>query len=435
MRTASFVSEFARRLQRTLAAAAAVALCGAAASAEDWTTWRGPNLDGVSTEKNVPVEWNGKAKKNVLWRTALPGSAGASPVVAAGKIFLTSADGEDLVLLALDLDGKILWKQVLGTGNKTVRGDEGNSASPSPVADGKHVWAMMGTGELGCWTADGKQVWKLDLQKEYGRFDIQFGMTSTPVQHEGKLYLQLLHSAGAWVVALDALTGKEIWKHRRSSDAVAECEHSYASPVLYNDGTQKFLLTHGADYIVAHSLEDGAELWRCGGMNPKGQKYNQTLRFVASPLAAPGMIVVPSAKNGPVLALRPNFKGDVTANAEAYHWRRDSNTPDVPSPLYHDGLVYLCRENGVLICLDAKTGKELYQQRTESDRHRASPVYADGKIYLTARRGIVTVVKAGPTFEKLASNHLDEECAASPAISGGRIYIRTNDALWAIGAK
>ena len=175
-----------------------------------------------------------------------------------------------------------------------------------------------------------------------------------------RLYLQLIHSGGAGVVALDKKTGSEIWKQHRISDARDECEQSYASPVIYRDGKTELLLTHGADCIVAHRLTDGKEIWRCGGLNPKGH-YNNTLRFVASPVAVPGLIVVPSAKNGPVLGLRPDGKGDVTTNAAAHLWTRAQNTPDVPSPLVYDGLVYLCRENGNLIVMDAHSGEQIYR--------------------------------------------------------------------------
>ncbi len=224
-----------------------------------------------------------------------------------------------------------------------------------------------------------------------------------------------------WSLALDKLTGQEIWKQTRKSDARAECEHSYASPVLYRHGKLELLLTHGCDYVVAHRLSDGAEAWRCGGLNPPA-KYNPTLRFVASPLPGPGFVVVPSAKNGPVLCLDPTSQGDITSSEEGHFWTRPHETPDVPSPLAVDGLVYLCRENGNLICMDAKTGEQYYMNRTHADRHRASPVYADGKIFLTSRDGTVTVVKAGKQFEVLATNTLGESISSSPAISGGRIY-------------
>jgi outer membrane protein assembly factor BamB len=164
-------------------------------------------------------------------------------------------------------------------------------------------------------------------------------------------------------------------------------------------------------------------------------KYNPTLRFVASPLAVPGLVIVPSAKNGPVLALDQRAKGDITDTTEGHLWTRPHNTPDVPSPLVVDGLVYLCREDGTLLCLDAATGEEYYLKRGHADRHRASPVYADGKILLTARDGTITVVKPGKQFEILASNDMTESMSASPVVSAGRIYLRTFDALYAIGRK
>ncbi len=182
-------------------------------------------------------------------------------------------------------------------------------------------------------------------------------------------------------------------------------------------------MTHGGDYIIAHQLSDGQEIFRCGGLNPLGN-YNPTLRFVASPLAVPGVIIVPSAKNGPVLALDPAAEGDISDEAKWHLWSRPHDTPDVPSPLIFDGLAYLCRENGTLLCLDAKTGEEIYVERVHADRHRASPVYADGKIYLTARDGTVSVVKAGRKFEVLAKNNMAESMSSSPAISNGRIYLR-----------
>jgi outer membrane protein assembly factor BamB len=414
-----------------LLAAAAAATTGVARG-ENWPQWRGARHDGISRETDLPVAWS--KTKNVVWRLELPGAAGATPVVWGDHIFLTSAEDDRLVLMCVSTEGKLLWKQVMADHNKTVRGDEGNSASPSPSTDGKHVWAMMGTGDIGCYTLDGKEVWKFNLQDRYGRFEIMFGMTSTPVLDGDRLYLQLLHSGDHLVLALDKATGSEIWKQHRPSDARAECEHSYSSPTLYRDGKLGLLLTHGCDYIVAHQLSDGAEVWRCGGLNPKGN-YNPTLRFVASPLAVPGLVIVPSAKNGPVLALDPAAKGDITETKEGHFWTRDHNTPDVPSPLVVDGLVYLCREDGTLLCLDAKTGEECYTKRTHADRHRASPVCADGMILLTARDGTITVVRPGRKFEVLATNDMTESISSSPIVSGGRIYLRTFEALYAIGRK
>jgi outer membrane protein assembly factor BamB len=145
------------------------------------------------------------------------------------------------------------------------------------------------------------------------------------------------------------------------------------------------------------------------------------------------LIVVPSAKNGPVLGLKPTGMGDITDKKEHYHWTRRENTPDVPSPLVVDGILYLVRENGNLIAMDAKTGEQLYpEQRTHAHRHRASPLYADGKVYITARDGTITVIKAGKSYEQLAQNKMGEDISASPIVANGTLYLRTFDALYAI---
>ena len=414
------------------------AVLGTAAEPDRWAQWRGPHGNGISDEKTPPLKWN--KTENVLWRVALPGPAGATPVVWDDRIFLTSVDGEKLVLMCLDTSGKELWRRQVTEGNRDVRGDEGNSASPSPLTDGRHVWTFMANGILACYDFDGKEVWKFDVQDRYGKLKIQFGMTSTPLLHEGRLYMQLIHGDGdpktreAVVLCLEAATGKEVWRQPRDSDARDECEHSYASPTLYSDAKQTYLLVHGADFITAHRLDTGAEIWRCGDLNPKAT-YNPTFRLIASPTAVPGLIVVPTAKFGKVLGLRPDGTGDITDSKEQILWTLPENTPDVPSPLIYDGLVYLCRENGNLMVLDAASGRKLYEKRTTADRHRASPIFADGKIYLTARKGVVTVVKAGRTFEILAQNDIGEPISSTPVIAGGRIYLRTYDALYAIGPK
>ncbi|MEE9603852.1 MAG: PQQ-binding-like beta-propeller repeat protein [Thermoguttaceae bacterium] len=416
---------------RLLLALTGVLVLATAAAAENWPAWRGPRGDGISTEKNIPSKWS--KTENVAWRLPLPGPAGSTPIVWEDRIFLTSVDGDDLVLLCVGTDGKQLWRQVVGTGNVNVRGDEGNSAAPSPSTDGKYVWVFFTSGDLACYDFQGEQIWKCNVQERYGRFKMFFGMSSTPVLYGERLYLQLIHSGGAKVIALDKNTGEEVWVRKRESDARGECEHAYASPRIYRDSQREYLLTHGADYIIAHDLAGGRELWRCGNLHP-ASGYNPTLRFVASPLAVPGMIVVTSAKKGPTIALRPDGSGDIT-DKPAYHlWRHDA-TPDVPSPLAVNSLVYLYRENGNLVCLDAKTGKQYYEERTHPGRHRASPVYADGKIFLAARDGRVTVVKPGKKFEIIAENDIQEPLTSSAVISGGRLYLRSYEALYAIGGK
>jgi outer membrane protein assembly factor BamB len=346
-------------------------------------------------------------------------------------------DDDALLLICVGTDGQRLWQKTVGKGNRNVTlvPTEGNSASPSPATDGAHVWVFFGTGILACYDYEGREVWKFDVQDRYGKFNIQFGMTSTPILDGDRLYLQLIHGDGkaetreATVACLDKATGKQIWRQERPSPAYAENEHSYASPTIYRDDQQAFLLTHGADYLVAHSLDDGRELWRSGGLQPSN--YDRTLRLVSSPVAVPGLIVAPSAKGGNVIAVKPGGSGDVTGT-KLNPWRF-SPTPDVPSPLIYDGLVYLYRETGVLLVLDAESGKLVYEMRTPGEKNRASPVWADGNVYLLNRNGTTTVFKAGRQFEQVASNELGEITSSSPAISNGRIYIRSFEALWAIG--
>lgn len=417
-----------------LLAANLVVVCLARdAVADNWPNWRGPQNNGVSAETGLASTWS--TTENVAWKRELPGQAGATPVVWGDRIFISSARDKDLVLICADTNsGQEIWRRVVGTGNNQVMRGEGNSASPSPSTDGKHVWVFVGSGDLVCFDFAGNETWRIDVQQRYGQFDIQFGMTSTPLADGDRLYLQLLHSNAAKIVALNNLTGEEVWVHERKSDAYAENEHAYTSPMLYRDSEREFLVTHGADYVIAHRLSDGGEIWRCGGINPQGARYNEYLRFVSSPAMTPGLIVVPTAKNGPVLALRPDASGDVTEAAAAHAWTFPDNTPDVPSPLIHDGLVYLCRENGVLLCLDATTGKELYKSRLHSDVYRASPVYGDGRVYIASRDGTVSVVQAGRKFNQIAEIAMGEPISSSPVISGGTIFLRTYENLYAIRA-
>jgi outer membrane protein assembly factor BamB len=430
-------------VRRILLASVPLLALAAAVHGENWPQWRGPNRDGISKETNLPAQWS--AKKNMAWIAPLPGMGSSTPAIWKDKIFLTSEDGTDLVLVCLNTSGKQLWKTKLGSGKKRFMKGEANLASSSPCTDGKHVYAFIGTGDFVCCDFKGNIVWKFNAQERYGKFDIYHGIHITPVLDDNRLYLSLLHSGGGgtWLVlALDKTTGKEVWKHRRETDATDECEQAYASPVLWRDGKNEYLVVLGCDYATAHSLKDGAEIWRVGDLNPK-ENYNAMFRIIATPAATADLIVVPSARDGPVVGVKPSAKGMVKTGGPFEQWRLAgkgpgplSKTPDVPPPLIHDGLVYLVRqymrENGALICVDAKTGKELYYKKIHAARYRAAPVYADGKIYLTARDGMITVVKAGPNFERLAENQMPDEITASPAMSGGRIYIRGFKNLYAI---
>lgn len=405
---------------------------------QNWPQWRGDEFNSVAKDQQVPVEF-GK-EKNLLWRIELPGSAGASPVVYGDKLFLTTVIGkESLGVVCVSTAGKKLWQYEFEKPNKNRRMDNASAASPSPVTDGEFVWAVMGTGELACLTVGGDLVWRKDLPAEYGKFDLSFGYTSSPVLSNGKLVVMVVdgdrkdpkQTSVGRIICLDAKTGEEAWLHQRKTDGTSENMHSYASPAIYRDGDLELLLIHGADYLTAHRLGDGQEVWRFGGLNPQGKKYHPTLRFVSSPGVGDKTIIVPTAKNGPVVCIKPDGSGDVTNDDGVKVWRLPKGTPDVSTPLVYRGIVYLATEKGLLVALDAATGKQLYRERLMADKQRSTPVACDGKVYLVGRDGTVAVVKAGSEFMVLAKNKLGEEATSSPAIAKNVIYIRTWKALYA----
>jgi hypothetical protein len=182
---------------------------------ENWPQWRGVNGDGVSGETDLPMHWS--PTENIKWRLALPGPGGATPCIWGDQIFVTTVVGDDLVLISINTEGKELWRRKVSQGDKVVRGDEGNAASPSPCTDGKHVWVFFTNGALACFDFSGKEIWSINVQDRFGKFKIAFGMTSTPILDGDRIFLQLIHGDGnaqtreARVVALEKTTGKTIW--------------------------------------------------------------------------------------------------------------------------------------------------------------------------------------------------------------------------------
>jgi len=412
--------------------------------AENWPQWRGARADGVSVEKDIAIRWD--TQRSIRWRAELPGQSGATPVVWNQRIFLTSAEGDDLVVMCLATDtGKTIWKKRVAGGNQNARAGEGNSASPSPVTDGTNLWVFFSTGVLACLDFDGSEVWKFDVGERFGKLDIQFGLTSTPVLDGDHLYLQLIHGAmkrddssrTGKVIQLDKKTGETRWEMERLTSAEFECKHSYASPFLYDDGKQRFLVAHGADCTTGHSLTNGEEIWRLSNLNGptalNKQKNDATFRFVASPLVIPGSIIVPTAKAGPTVALKINsiLKGTIAQDASVIAWVLP-NTPDVSIPLIVDGLVYFLHKNGKLQCVELASGHEHYNERLHTSEYRASPIYADGHLYISAKDGVTSVVKAGPRYELVAENDLGEPITASPVIANEALYLRTYNALYSI---
>ncbi len=415
---------------RLFLAAALVLFSVAVTQADNWPQWRGPSRDGVSQEKNLPVRWS--TEENVAWKLALPARSGSTPIIWEDRIFLNVGDGDDLYLWCVDRkQGTILWKQRLGSGN--VRRRKQNMSSPSPVTEGENVYVMTGTGILKGFDFDGKELWTRDIQKEYGQFGLNWGYASSPLLFEDSLYVQVLHGMRtddpSYVLRIDKKTGKTLWRVERPTDAIRESPDSYTTPaLLHYDGKTEIIIT-GGDVVTGHDPATGKELWRANGLNPENRR---NYRIVASPVVADGIIYAPTRQR-PLLALRAGGRGDIT---ESHLVWSTQNGPDVPTPVTDGKYFYILGDRGIMLCLDAKTGEEIWgPERIRPGTYSSSLVFADGKLYATSEDGVTTVLKAGPKFEVLAENNLDGYTLSSLAISDGQIFLRTAEYLYTIGKR
>jgi outer membrane protein assembly factor BamB len=403
---------------------------GIGMEAENWPQWRGPSLNGLSAEKNLPVQWS--KTDNVAWKLPLPEWSGSTPIIWGDRIFLSVAEGGELSLWAVDRNnGAALWKKRLGGGN--MRMMKQNMSSPSPVTDGRHVWVMTGTGILKAFDFAGNEVWMRDIQKDYGRFGLMHGYGSSPLLFEDSLYVQVLHGMRtddpSYLLRLEKTTGRTIWRVERPTQAKFESPDAYTTPALLRYGSATEIVISGADVVTGHDPSTGKELWRANGLNPSN---DGSYRIVASPVVFGELIVAPSRER-PMLALKAGGRGDITKSHVLWS---SNNGPDVPTPVTDGTYLYVVNDRGIMWCLDAKTGKEVYsRQRVRSGTYSSSPVLADGKIYITNEDGVTVVVKAGPQFQVLAENDFDDYTLSSPAISEGQIFIRTSKFLYSIGTR
>jgi len=403
-----------------------------AAQADNWPQWRGPALNGVSNEKNLPVKWT--TEENIIWKLAMPNWTGATPIIWGENIFLNvaEADNDNLSLWCLDrAKGTLIWKKPLGGGNTKMR--KQNMSSPSPVTDGQRVWVMTGTGILKCFDFKGTELWMRDIQKDYGRFGLNWGYASSPLLHENALYVQVLHGMRtddpSYVLRIDKQTGKTVWRQDRPTQAIQESPDSYATPALLRYGNTTEIVVVGGDCVTGHDPATGKELWRGNGLNPNN---NPNYRIVASPIVFDGVVYAPTRVN-PLTAFKSGGRGDITESHRLWTFR---NGPDVPTPVTDGKYFYSIDDRGVAWCLDAKTGQPVWgPERVKSGTYSGSPVLADGKIYITNEEGLTVVLKAGPKFEVLAENALGDYCLSSPAISEGQIFIRTSTYLYCIGKR
>jgi outer membrane protein assembly factor BamB len=409
----------------------------AKAEAENWPQWRGPARNGISTEKNLPVKWT--RTENVAWKLAMPALSGSTPVIWGDRIFLNVADAlpdtgtaPTLHIWCVDrAKGTILWQRPLGGGNRMQR--KQNQSTPSPVTDGTGVWVMTGTGILKAFDFDGQELWARDIQKDYGRFGHNWGYGSSPLLYGDSLFVEVLHGMRtddpSYLLRIDKKTGKTVWRVERPTNARMESPDAYTTPALLQyGGTTEIVLT-GGDVVTGHDPVTGKELWRADGLNP-GNDPNY--RIVASPVTLGDLIIAPTRER-PLLVLKAGGRGDVTKSNLLWSF---GNGPDVPTPVTDGKYLYVVNDRGIMFCLDARTGTEIYgRQRLRPGTYSASPVLADDKIYIINEDGVTSVLKAGPQFTVLAENEFDDYTLSSPAVSGGQIFFRTTRFLWAIGSK
>jgi outer membrane protein assembly factor BamB len=449
----------------------------ASTAAQNWPQWRGPEGNGVSRATGLPTSWG--PDKNILWKAPMPSWSGGTPVVWGDRIFVTSASkaaepasaaqaqsqdqpppqpgqgpaggrqgpgrggyggrrdagGPALLIVCISKkDGSALWQKELDQGNRVY--NKQNMSSPSPVTDGKLVWVMTGTGAVTAFDFGGKEIWKKNIQKEYGRFGLNWGYASSPILYNGKLIIQVLHGNNttdpSYLVALDGASGRQIWRQERPTDARQESPDAYTTPALITAGGKTQVVVSGGDYVTAHDPESGKEIWRAGGLNPF---KSANFRIVNSPVVADGMIYAGSRQK-PVLALRAGGTGDVTTRGLAWKWD-DRGGPDVPTPVCDGKYFYMSDDRGAVTCLDAKTGKLIWgPERTGTGTVDSSLLLADGKIYITNENAVTTVLQAGPEFKVLSTNELDGSYTLSSiAVSGKQLLLRTSNYLYCIGER
>lgn len=406
--------------------------------AGEWPQFRGATGDGVSTDSNLPVTWS--AQRGVKWSVPVVGRANSSPAVTAERIDVTSEDdAHGLWVVSYDRkSGKLLRKTQVGTGTLDAKGPaklyahRHNAATPSPAADGQHIYAYFGSGQLYCVeAATGKIAWQRDLVKDYGPYDITFGMASSPRLWGDHVFVACMTKGPSYVVALDKKTGKEVWKKDRKLPAANDGPDGYSSPIIYKHGARTELLVSGSDHVNSYDPVTGNVLWASGGLEIKSEFG----RVIASPAGGPGVVLATSANPGGgglgrVLALKAGGTGDVTKTAEL--WRQDKSTPDSSTPVCYDGCAYLCSDQGVATCLDLASGKMHWQQRLPQGPYQAALVAGDGKVYFLSIEGTCTVMAAGKEAKVLAENSLPGTFYATPALSDGTLYLRSYDKLYAI---
>lgn len=445
-------------MARTLKLGIALALTiGGSVAAADWPQWRGPQGTGVTTETDLPVRWS--ATENVAWKAPLSGLGVSTPIVSGDRVFVTSQAGTGVrrtgnhPRLVQDEDAAAAGERALGAAGSAPSGaasdrtffiveafhradgrrlweyrleaegplqgvhDKHNLATPSPVTDGQLVFAWFGTGQIVALDMTGRPVWQRHLGKEIAPFEINWGHGSSPTLYRDSLILLCDHTQAAYLLAVDKRTGKDRWKADRGQN-----RSSYSTPLVVETAGASELIVNSSERVDAYDPRTGALLWHVGDSN----------RFpIPSPVFHDGIVYMSRGyRSSPYLAVRPGGRGDVTASHLA--WQVPSGAPYVSSLIYDGGRIYMANDVGVLTAVDAQSGTRIWQERV-GGVFSASPVAGDGKIYFVSETGETLVLRSGPKPEVIARNDIGERALASPAISNGQLFIRTDGRLFCIG--
>ena len=393
--------------------------------ADDWPEFRGPTGQGHVKHGSLPVIWD--SQKNVAWKQVIPGSGWSSPIVCEGKVYLTTAvpvsgsksDDQSLQALCLEAaSGKLLWnKEVFRQDGATAPAihDKNSHASATPLIAGKRLYVHFGHQGTACLDLSGNVLW----QNRSLSYAPVHGNGGSPILVDDALIFSCDGGDKAFIVALDANTGRLRWQTDRSVDAFKR--FSFSTPLLITVGGQKQVISPASNAVYSYDPATGQEVWRV--------RYDG-YSVIPRPVFGNGLVFACTGYNAPsLMAIRPDGHGDVTDSHVA--WTVSRAVPHAPSPLLVGEDLYMVSDNGVVSCLDARTGQEHWQQRLAGS-YSASPLYADGKIYFLSEQGTGVVIKAGRHFEKLAANAIQERTLASYAAADGALFIRTAKNLYCI---
>jgi len=438
------------RLKFSLAAVAAAALITAPLRAENWAHWRGPNFNGSSPEKNLPDNFS--KTENVKWVADLPGPSAGTPIIWGDFVFVSSTELNAKTLRALAFDrktGKPLWNVEVAPGFSQDRNS--NFASPSPTTDGTLVYFLYGTGDLVALDFQGKQAWARKLEKDYGQFAYQWTYGASPTLFDGKLYVQVLHRNvpvngrgrkdgpnESYLLALEPKTGTELWRHIRPSEAAAESQEAYSTPIPFTHGARTEILISGGDCLTGHDAKTGQELWRWGSWN---QSKIGHWRLVPSPVASEHGALVCAPKGSPIFSVKHGHSGKLDDSALAWTSTDREVSSDVCTPLFYKGRFYVLngeRQTKTIARIDPATGKPDWIGELDTRaKIESSPTGADDKIYFQDFRGQVFIVAADKEFKVvrtiLMGDEGEDRLRATISVADGNLFIRTDRKLYCVG--